>query len=194
MTVVSLKQATPLGFCGFNVYSMMDFRKALSACCKHWKRSFHSCCSKKILLLLLWQALFSFSNMLILSCAAYLNFTSPVFISASQFFSGIFAPLIGWFADVKIGRYETIKFGSFISFAASIFFYFAIFTGSVSTLSIILYSVSALVSLGNAAYSSIFYWGPHRRHRYRELWPRSLSWTTIQSQSYPPRHTNRSVY
>ena len=133
----------------------MDFRKALSACCKHWKRSFHSCCSKKILLLLLWQALFSFSNMLILSCAAYLNFTSPVFISASQFFSGIFAPLIGWFADVKIGRYETIKFGSFISFAASIFFYFAIFTGSVSTLSIILYSVSiALVSLGNASFSA----------------------------------------
>ena len=133
----------------------MDFRKALSACCKHWKRSFNLCCSKKILLLLLWQALFSFSNNLILSCAAYLNFTSPVFLTASQCFSGIFAPLIGWFADVKIGRYETIKFGSFVSFTASIFFYFALFTGSVSTLSIILYSMSiALVSLGNASFTA----------------------------------------
>ena len=74
------------------------------------------------------------------------------FITASQFFSGIFAPLISWFADVKIGP---IKFGSLVSFTGSIFFYFALFTGSVSTLSIILYSVSiALVSLGNASFSA----------------------------------------
>ena len=133
----------------------MDFRKALSDCCKHWKRSSNLCFSKKILLLLLWQVLFSFSNNLILSCAAYLNFTSPVFLTASQCFSGIFAPLIGWLADVAIGRYKIIKFGSFVSFTASIFCYFAIFTGSVSTLSIILYSVSiALVSLGNASFSA----------------------------------------
>ena len=133
----------------------MDFRKALSACCKHWKRSFHSCCSKKILLLLVWQVLFSFSNNLLLSCPIILNFTSPVFVRAAQFFSGTFAPFIGWLADVKIGRYETIKFGSLVSFIGSIFFYFAIFTGNVSTLSIILYSVSiALVSLGNVSFSA----------------------------------------
>ena len=101
----------------------MDLRKALSACCKHWKISSNSCCSKKILLLLVWQALFSFSNNLIIWCAAYLNFTSPVLITASQFVSGVFAPLIGWLADVKIGRYETIKFGSLVSFIGSIFFY-----------------------------------------------------------------------
>ena len=141
----------------------MDLRKALSACCKHWKISSNSCCSKKILLLLVWQALFSFSNTLIIWCAEYLNFTSPVLITASQFVSGIFAPLIGWFADVKIGRYETIKFGSLVSFIGSIFFYFALsgvhklvlFTGNFSTLSRVLLSVSVvLVSLGNAAFSA----------------------------------------
>ena len=133
----------------------LDFHKSLCACCKHWKRFSNLFCSKKILLLIVWQTLFSFSNNLIVACAAYLHFTSPVFITASQFFSGIFAPLIGWLADVKIGRYETIKFGSLISFSGSIFFYFALFTGSVSTLSIVLYSVSiALVSLGNASFSA----------------------------------------
>ena len=138
-------------------YTMcMDFRKALSACCKHWKRSSNSCCSKKILLLLVWQVLFSFSNNLMLSCAEYMNFTSTVFVRAAQFVSGIFAPLIGWFADVKIGRYRTIKFGSLVSFTGSIFFYFAIFTGNVSTLSIILYSVTiALVSFGNTAFTAV---------------------------------------
>ena len=74
---------------------------------------------------------------------------------------GFFAPLIGWLADVKIGRYETIKFGSLVSFIGSIFFYFALsgvhklvlFTGNFSTLSRVLLSVSVvLVSLGNAAF------------------------------------------
>ena len=86
-----------------------------------WRKSPNSCCSKKILLLLVWQALFSFSNSLILSCAAYLNFTSPFFVTVSQFVSGIFAPLIGWLADVKFGRYEIIKFGSLLSLPASAF-------------------------------------------------------------------------
>ena len=89
-------------------------------------------------------------------CNIYMNFTLPVFVRAAQFFSGIFAPLIGWFADVKIGRYETIKFGSLVSFIGSIFFYFAIFTGNVSTLSIVLYSGSIGIVLNIGMDSWLF--------------------------------------
>ena len=51
-----------------------------------------------------------------------MNLTTLSNISAS-----LFAPVIGWFADVKFGRYEIIKFGSVISFIVSIFFYLAVF-------------------------------------------------------------------
>ena len=45
----------------------------------------------------------------------------------SNLFASLLAPVIGWLADVKFGRYEIIKFGSLISFIVSIFFYLAVF-------------------------------------------------------------------
>ena len=37
------------------------------------------------------------------------------------------APLLGWLADVRFGRYEIIKFGLLVSFFVSILFYLAVF-------------------------------------------------------------------
>ena len=67
-----------------------------------------------------------------------------------------FAPLIGWIADVKFGRYRVIKFGSIASFLASILYYFALFTGGgYTTLSTVLWSVAfVIVSFGFTCYSA----------------------------------------
>ena len=59
--------------------------------------------------------------------------------------------MIGWLADVRFGRYEVIKFGSIISFLASI----VMFTGSISTLSTVLFSVATVVvGFSNTCYSA----------------------------------------
>ena len=79
-----------------------------------------------------------------------------VFHTAS-FISYSSAPLIGWLADVKFGRYEIIKFGTIASFLASILCYFAMFTSYVSTLSTVLSesSIAAFVNfLGFICYAA----------------------------------------
>ena len=55
------------------------------------------------------------------------------------------APVIGWLADVRFGRYEIIKFGSVISFLTSILYYFELLIGEGSTLTTVLYSVAVAV-------------------------------------------------
>ena len=77
-----------------------------------------------------------------------------VFDTAS-FISYSSAPLIGWLADVKFGRYEIIKFGTIASFLSSILCYFAMFTNNVSTLSPVLSSIAAFVNfLGFICYAA----------------------------------------
>ena len=115
-------------------------------------RSPNTCCSKKILLLLVWQALFTFSW-----CILNYNYTSnKIVFYTSNLLSCFCAPLIGWLADVRFGRYEVIKFGSFSSFLASILCYFALFTeGDDSTLSTVLSSVATIIiSLGFTCYAA----------------------------------------
>ena len=108
-----------------------------------WKRSPNTCCSKKILLLLVWQALFTFSW-----CILNYNYTSnKIVFYTSTLLTCFFAPLIGWLADVRFGRYEVIKFGSFASFLAGILCYFALFTeGDDSILSTVLSSVATIIT------------------------------------------------
>ena len=113
-----------------------------------WRRSPNTCCSKKILLLLVWNVLLTFSFCVLLSILvsnAYFLFTCA-----------FLAPLIGWLADVKIGRYKVIKIGSIVSFLPSILYYFAIFTGkSDSTLSTVFLSLSYLILFtGMSCYSA----------------------------------------
>ena len=64
-----------------------------------------------------------------------------------MFFSYFFAPLIGWLADVRFGRYETIKFVSFTSFLASILYFFTMITGrGYTTLSTALLSLAIVIN------------------------------------------------
>ena len=103
------------------------------------KRSPNSCCSKRILLLLVWQMLFAFSwvvkytiNRTVLQILLYISFS--------------LAPFVGWLADVKFGRYEVIKFGSIVSFLASILYFFAILSEeNFSTLSTVLNYVAIII-------------------------------------------------
>ena len=120
---------------------------------KQWlRRSPNTCCSKKILLLLVWQMLFTFSLGLLLAI-----YTFNIIVTFTLIFlSYTFAPLIGWLADVRFGRYEVIKFGSIISFLASILYYFAVFTGGEdSTLgTVLLCIVTVMVCFGFTCYSA----------------------------------------
>ena len=52
-----------------------------------------------------------------------------------KFLPYFIAPVIGWLADVKFGRYGVMKFASMASFLSSVFLFFALITGiGVSTL------------------------------------------------------------
>ena len=65
----------------------------------------------------------------------------------------ILAPVAGWFADVKFGRYNVINFASFVIFFASIFLFLGIITSGVALAStLLLASGSLLVYIGLACY------------------------------------------
>ena len=104
-------------------------------CSQWWRRSPNACCSKKILLLLMWNVLFNLSW----SALPIYN----IIVVAFVFFKFSFAPFIGWLADVRLGRYEIIQFGSAVSLLASFFYYFAVL--NASTLSTVLMSISIVV-------------------------------------------------
>ena len=115
-----------------------------------WKRSPNTCYSMKILLLLVWQALFFLSWGLLV----YIPTRNVVVLYITTFLPFTFAPLIGWLADVRFGRYEVIKLGSIASFLASILYYFTMFTGGGdSTLSNVLWSIAfVIVGFGVTCY------------------------------------------
>ena len=117
---VTLSRNSPVPF-----LSMADPRVSQSSSHSRWKqwwrRSPNTCCSKKILLLLVWCLLFVVS-LNIFALSAFQLFGKTGILLASQCFPFCFALLIGWLAD---GRYEMIKFGSLVSFPASILYYFA---------------------------------------------------------------------
>ena len=117
-----------------------------------WRRSPNTSCSKKIMLLLVWQVLFSHSWNLL----AYIVTANVVVSYISTFLSFSFAPLIGWLADVKFGRYEVVKFGSIVSFLASILYYFAMITGGGDSTPSNLFSSVAIVfvSFGYTCYGA----------------------------------------
>ena len=79
----------------------------------------------------------------IFALSAFQLFGKTGILLASQCFPFCFALLIGWLADVRFGRYEMIKFGSLVSFPASILYYFALLTSS--TLSNVLFSTAAVI-------------------------------------------------
>ena len=128
-------------------------RVTLSPGFKQWqRRSLDTCCSKQVLLLLMWHFLFSFSWRLLV----YIPTADAVVFNISMFLSFTLAPLVGLFADVKYGRYEVLKLGTIVSFLASILYYFAMFTEkNNSTLSAVLSSVAIIIGgFGYTCYSA----------------------------------------
>ena len=115
-----------------------------------WRRSPNTCCSKRILLLLMWQAFFAFSPRLFPGRGAF-SYTLGIV-------SSLFAPLIGWLADVKFGRYEMIKIGSLASFFGNTLYFIEHFVTLRHVMSSwlgILFSSAEFVlfALGLACYS-----------------------------------------
>ena len=126
-----------------------------NSCWKQWWRiSPNSCFSKRILLLLAWYILFSFAQYMLI----YLKYSelSYYIVNSSSLITSLSAPFIGWLADVKIGRYDMIKFGAFAPFLASIMYFFSLFTAfSLPLLSTLLYyAVNALVNIGDACFAT----------------------------------------
>ena len=59
----------------------------------------------------------------------------------SSIIASFLAPLLGWLADVRFGRYEIIKFGSLVSFSVSILFYLAVFIEGLTSI----FSIASVV-------------------------------------------------
>ena len=121
---------------------------------KQWWKMSNTCCSKKILLLLGWIVLLKFSQ----NVYGVLGVVSQ---SGSIYYRSIFlsligiAPIVGWLADVKFGRYEVIKFASLISFLISMLLYSEFLVGERSTLTTILLSVSfAMQCISSASFAA----------------------------------------
>ena len=97
--------------------------------------------------------IFSFCLGLLQVCGFVILQVNLQFLRISQVVSLLLAPFVGWLADFKIGRHETIRFGSIISFSASIFCYFALFTGGASC-SVLFMAAMVLVNLGSTYFSA----------------------------------------
>ena len=109
-----------------------------------WRKLPNTWCSKNILLLLVWKVLYYFSWNLFSSYESTMSYTSLTLF--------LLAPLLGWLADVKFGRYEVLKFGSIVMFSATIFYYFALFTGrGVYKIGKVLISIAAVLVLFSAS-------------------------------------------
>ena len=85
-------------------------------------------CSKKILFLLLWQALFSYSLGLLVD-EGYLN----IFLFRSRFLWLCFAPFVCWL-DIRFRRYKFVIFGPLALLFVSLFYVIIAAWGNVSSL------------------------------------------------------------
>ena len=87
-------------------------------------------CRKEIFTLLLWKLLLVLSaNLVLMNRSAWFENSSTVgnFLTASIVVAFIVAPLFGWLADVKVGRYKLIIFGALVAFTANIVFSFGLY-------------------------------------------------------------------
>ena len=87
-----------------------------------WK--IHStCCRKEILLLLIWQMLFTFYHYLVIFDELFVptDFSSVGVIIIPNIGYAL-SPIVGWLADVKLGRYKVIIYASMGSFISSILY------------------------------------------------------------------------
>ena len=86
----------------------------------------------KIVLLLVWRFLYSCAYY-ILIVALLQHFGKFIFVlGIFSLVSKLLAPLVGWFADVKFGRYEMIKFGTLILSVPAILTFITQYTEGVT--------------------------------------------------------------
>ena len=69
-------------------------------------------------------------------------FVPPTLTAISLIVGSLLAPLLGWLADVKFGRYEIIKFGSLTWFSGSILFFLAVIIEGLRNV----FSIAAVVT------------------------------------------------
>ena len=99
---------------------------------KYWRRIPQCYCHRKVLMLMVWKLLFRFPRVLLVRAQSVFFAGSDVvnyLVMAVIFGSTIIAPLFGWLADVKLGRYKAIIYGAMASFTASILFSVALLAG-----------------------------------------------------------------
>ena len=102
----------------------------------------------------MWQLLFTFSWLVLAIIVVEIKNHVFEIVYDYTFLPYFIAPVIGWLADVKFGRYEVINFGSMASILSSVFLFFALITGiGVSTLSNSLFTVATvIVNVGATCY------------------------------------------
>ena len=113
-----------------------------------------TCCRRELLILLIWLTLFRLSRDLQKSTDYWFKSGPSAYISlASGLGSYFLAPFIGWLADVKLGRYKVIIYGTLASFAASILFAVEPFIGAIfgKVLSCLAHAVDNISSTGFTA-------------------------------------------
>ena len=76
------------------------------------------------------------------NCNLFNKFVRPKNLTIiSSIVASLLAPLLGWLADVRFGRYEIIKFGSLTLFFVSILFYLAVFIEGLTSI----FSIASVV-------------------------------------------------
>ena len=96
-------------------------------------------CRRELLMLLVWQFLFTLTRQLLTSHRELLmqdtyHLLNLVYVFfASSVGSYMLAPFFGWLADVKLGRYKVIMYGVLASFATNVLFFIGLpaLTGKV---------------------------------------------------------------
>ena len=132
-----------------SVFNMNIASSKQSGCLNRWKKWWRRLNSKKIMLLLMWQVMSTFSFGILM------HWSLHRFDQVSSLFSIIFTPFLTWFADVKFGRYEVIKFGTLVSFFAGILLYLTLYFAKEHLLKSILYLFAvAIVRFGSACYAT----------------------------------------
>ena len=132
----------------------------LSLSIKRQKCIIHcTCCRKEILLLLIWQMLFTFYHDLVifdeLLVLTGIPLIGVVLIPNIGYASLLLSPIIGWLADVKLGRYKSILYASMGSFISSIIYSVGLMLDTSSNTSKVVFTTAITVnSISSACFSA----------------------------------------
>ena len=118
-----------------------------------------TCCRKEILLLLIWQMLFTFYHDLVLFDEAVVLTGIPLIgvaiIPNIGYAPLLLSPIVGWLADVKLGQYKVILYASMGSFISSIIYSVGLNLDTSSDTSKVLFTTAITInSVSSACFSA----------------------------------------